>query len=229
MSRRPFVDDGLKREDFTEDRIAELFKEYHATGVLQILDADTREASRRGLLADHPPGEDLWVFGYGSLMWNPACHTCDLVPALLYGYHRQFCLWTPLGRGTPNNPGLMLALEPGGSCRGMAIRITADLIDSETEILWRREMLSGAYQARWVTLKLPQGRTRAITFVINRDHERYAGWVPLEESVRAIATAAGPLGRCRDYLHNLVLHLDDLGIADGPMHRLHDLVESYES
>ncbi|HZD24757.1 MAG TPA: gamma-glutamylcyclotransferase [Alphaproteobacteria bacterium] len=227
MRRRPYVQDGLTREDFTEERIAALERELSASGAMIFLDPDVREASRREILARQPEGEDLWVFGYGSLMWNPAVHCAETAPALLHGWHRQFCLWTPLGRGTPERPGLMLGLEPGGCCRGMALRLEAGLIESETAILWRREMLSGAYRPRWVSLTTRHGRVPAVTFTVNRAHPRYGGRVPQARAVQAIATAEGQLGRCRDYLHNMILHLDELGIADGPMHRLYDLVEAY--
>lgn len=227
MKRRPFVHDGLGRDDFTEERIAELIRTYDVARVLQILEPGERERSRRELLAAHPAGGDLWVFGYGSLMWNPACHVAETAPALLHGYHRSFCLSMPVGRGSPEQPGLMLALEPGGRCRGLAFRVAAGEIDSETEILWRREMLSGAYTPRWVRLATAHGSVRAVTFVVNRKNPRYVGRQSLADTVRTIALAEGRLGRCRDYLHNLVLHLDELGISDGPMHRLYDLVERY--
>lgn len=229
MKRRPFVDDGLTREDITEERIAELVRTYDVAGLMGVLDAESREKSRRSLLAEHASDRDLWVFGYGSLMWNPACHVAERAPALLHGYHRSFCLSTPLGRGSPEQPGLMLGLESGGRCRGMGLRIAPELIESETRILWRREMLSGAYHPRWVRLDTPGGPVRAVTFVVNRRHPRYVGRQPLAETVRTIAVAEGQLGRCCDYLHNLVLHLDELGISDGPMHRLYDLVEAYRA
>jgi cation transport protein ChaC len=228
LTRREYVNDGLSRGDFTEARVQELTAELKAAGMDNFLDRETREAARRETLAAHPHGEDLLVFGYGSLMWNPAVHHAERIPALLHGYHRKFCLWTPLGRGTPEQPGLMLALVPGGRCRGMAIRIAAEMIDSETEILWRREMLSGAYQARWVQVDTGAGHRRAITFVVNRKHPRYGGDIAPDEAVRAIACAEGRLGRCRDYLHNLVVHLDELGFADGPMHRLYARVQAYD-
>ncbi len=111
----------------------------------------------------------------------------------------------------------------------MALCIDAGLIESESQIIWRREMLSGAYLPRWVKLSTDGGPLRAITFVVNRRHERYAGRLPEDELVRTLATAEGRIGRCCDYLHNTVLHLDQLGIRDGAMHRLLDLVNAYRA
>ncbi len=122
----------------------------------------------------------------------------------------------------------MLGLDRGGSCRGIVWRIAADEVESETEILWRREMVTGGYQARWVSVQTPQGPLRAVTFVANRNHQRYVRGLDHETMVRSIATAEGHLGRARDYLYNTVLHLDELGIADGPMHRLLRDVDAYE-
>jgi len=219
------VRDGLSRDDFTEERIAALTAEADRCGDFPILSREAREATRRAALARWTPGTDLWLFGYGSLMWNPAIHVAERRPGAIRGWHRRFCLWTPLGRGTPDRPGLMLALEPGGRCRGIALRIAAEAVESETVIVWRREMLTGAYRARWVRVETDGGPLDAITFVVDRRHPRYAGVLSDAETARAIAHAEGRLGRCCDYLRNTVQHLDALGVADGPMHRLHALVE----
>ena len=227
LKLRGIVNDGLRREDITEERVAQIRQEAHRIGAFIVMEVEEREAIRREVLRDVGPDEAVWIFAYGSLMWNPACHVADRVPGLIYGYPRSVCLSTPIGRGSPEQPGLMLGMEPGGSCRGLALRIDADHVESETQIVWRREMLSGAYRPEWVTVHTEHGPIRAVTFVINRRHERYVADLPEDETVKALATAEGQLGRCADYLHNLVLHLDELGIADGPMHRLMDRVETY--
>ena len=221
-----FIGEGLRREELTEARVAELIRQYNDTGIIRIYNEAERDANRHAMLAAHPKGRDLWVFGYGSLMWNPAFHHSETKAARIYGYHRRFCLWTPLGRGTPERPGLTLGLQRGGSCHGLALRIPGHQVDAETRIVWRREMLAGGYLPTWVRANCDGQTVRAITFVANAKHHRYGGKVPMAKAARAIATAEGRLGRCRDYLHNLVLHLDDLGLADGQMHRLYKLVES---
>ncbi len=173
------------------------------------------------ILSTHPPGEDLWVFGYGSLIWNPAFEFTASSPALLRGWHRRFCLKMIMGRGTPERPGVMLALDRGGACKGVAFRIQADKIAQELHILWQREMFGGAYHARWVTLELPgRDKIRAVTFVINRAHPRYIRELSVAETANLIATGRGDLGTCREYLENTVAHLASLGLRDTGLERL---------
>ena len=155
------------------------------------------------------------MFAYGSLMWNPALEFAEALPCKVEGWRRSFCFWTPLGRGTPELPGLMLALESGGSCEGIAYRLAPDQVRSELAILWNREMLSGVYQARWVPTKLRDGRTvTAVTFVVDTAHCQYCGDLPMERAAHHIAFAEGRRGACRDYLANTAEHARTLGIHD---------------
>lgn len=208
---------GLTREDLTEGRLQALIAELGAQNYYVFLSPEERRESLRATLADRRPDEDVWLFGYGSLMWNPAIEFAERAPALLRGYHRRFALWVPLGRGTPECPGLTLALERGGSCHGMAFRVAAEKVEEELAIVWSREMLSGAYHPRWVKLETAAGPVRAVTFVVNTGHERYAGRLPPEKVAASIAAAAGHLGTCREYLENTVAHLDEIGIRDAHM------------
>jgi cation transport protein ChaC len=172
-------------------------------------------------LAGHPPEDDLYVFGYGSLIWNPAFHFEDKTTALLRGYHRRFCLRMIQGRGTRENPGLMLALDHGGACKGVAFRIAAAKAREELHVLWQREMFGGSYNARWVNLTASCGRAiRAVTFVINRKHPRYLPELSLEQTAAIIATARGDLGTCREYLENTISHLAVLGLRDAGLERI---------
>ena len=225
--RQVVSEEALRREDFTEERIDEIRKRVEIPANFEILIQETREASRVSALADVKAGQGIWVFGYGSLMWNPAFHYADRVPGTIHGWHRSFCLSAPVGRGSVDQPGLMLALDRGGSCRGFVFRIEPQNVQSETRILWRREMISGGYVPRWVSARTSDGPVRALTFTVNRRDSRYVGRLPLEAAVHALALAEGPLGRARDYLHNTVVHLDELGVGDGPLHRLLDLVETF--
>ena len=179
-----------------------------------------RKESIQRMLAETTYGQDVWVFGYGSLMWNPAFYYAEERPALLRGYHRRFCFWTPLGRGTPENPGLMLGLITGGSCRGLAFRIAAKVVEQELSIVWAREMMGDVYQPSWFNLRTENGPIRAISFTLNRGHERYAGNLPVETVTRHVATAVGKLGSCMEYLVNTVSKLEEIGIRRGPMHNL---------
>jgi cation transport protein ChaC len=174
-----------------------------------------------GILAAHPAGEDVYVFGYGSLIWNPAFHFIDRVPALLRGWHRRFCLRMYQGRGTRETPGLMLALDHGGACKGVAFRIAGAAARQELNILWQREMFGGAYNARWVNLRATDGaKLRAVTFVINRAHPRYIPELSLEQTAALIATGCGDLGSCREYLENTISHLAQLGLRDAGLERI---------
>jgi cation transport protein ChaC len=201
----------LTRERIRSGWVQELVR---AHGVQGVLDERELAASRAACLARRPPGADVWVFGYGSLIWNPCFHFVERRVVTVPGWHRRFCLWTSIGRGTPDRPGLMLGLEPGGSCRGVAFRIAEAEVESELDIVWRREMVTAAYRPTWVSARGEGGSVRAIAFTINRDHPRYAGRLDEARIVEALATAAGPVGACCDYLFNTVAHLEELGVRD---------------
>jgi cation transport protein ChaC len=210
---------GLRREHFTEENL-ERFAAWMRSQGANVLSAEERDASLRAILAQATPGEDVFVFGYGSLMWNPAFHHVEARPAWLEGWHREFCLWNVFGRGTVENPGLMLALEPGDACHGLALRIAAADVASELGVLWKREMITGGYEARWVTLDAGGAELRAVTFVANRASSRYAGRLPHDVALRHLARARGPLGTSRAYVESLVEHLDALGLRDEAMRRI---------
>lgn len=208
------------RENIRDGLFEEIAAEGARLGLIRPLTEAERAESRNRILAGIAPDEDVWVFGYGSLMWNPAFHYLERRPALLRGWHRSFCLWTPLGRGSPEYPGLVLGLDRGGSCCGMAYRIAADDREQELNLLWKREMIADGYRPRWARVRCREGSVDAITWTINRDSERYAGKLPVETVARTLATAVGKLGPGRDYLENTVAHLDELGIAEKPLHAI---------
>ncbi|OYV39529.1 MAG: gamma-glutamylcyclotransferase [Rhodospirillales bacterium 20-64-7] len=172
------------------------------------------------ILQRHDPAQDLWVFGYGSLIWNPAFDFAEQRAALLRGWHRRFCLRMEMGRGTPERPGLMLALDHGGACKGVAFRIAAEKIRQELYVLWQREMFGGAYHARWVRLEADGEVFPAVTFVINRAHPRYIKELSVEQTAALIATGSGDLGTCREYLENTISHLKELGLSDAGLNRI---------
>ena len=172
---------------------------------------------------------DVWVFAYGSLMWDPGFAVEEARPALLKGYHRAFCMWSTTYRGTAENPGLVLGLDRGGACRGLAIRIGAHRKAEILDYLINRETPPGedVYQFRPVQVAFEDGtRVAAYAFIANRNSAKYAGKLGAEEAARVIVAAAGKRGRCRDYLANTVRHLDELGVADGPLHALLRRVEA---
>ena len=148
-------------------------------------------------------------------MWNPALDYAEASPCRVEGWHRSFCFWTPLGRGTPELPGLMLALERGGACEGIAYRLAPHQVESELAILWNREMLAGFYKPQWVPATLRDGRTvTAVTFEVD------SGALPVlrrpadREQAHHMAFAEGRRGTSRDYLANTAAHARALGIHD---------------
>lgn len=210
---------GLQREDLITGRLEERLKDAERRGLVTLLSPAERAASRRAIM-DAFGTDEIWLFGYGSLMWNPCIHYYDRQPGLVHGYHRSFCVQTVMGRGSPERPGLTLALKPGGSCRGILYHIERALADAELDLVWNREMVSGVYVPRIVRALTPIGPKRAAAFVANIHHPRYACHLSLQETADIIAVAQGWLGTCADYLDNTVAHLDELGVGDGPMHEL---------
>lgn len=218
----------LTREAILAGLIDEKVREAERQGLVDYVPVEQREQSRRAILETFG-NDDIWLFGYGSLIWNPCIHYAGHERALLYGYHRHFCLSMLTGRGTPEQPGLMLALKPGGSCRGVAFRIERDCAEQELEVVWNREMVSGSYVPRIVAIDTPQGRKRAVAFVVNRRYRHYRPNLDDDESAAVIAGAYGWLGRCSDYLASLVEHLEQLGVEDKAMRRLWERVQIIEA
>ncbi len=193
-----------------------------------VLDAAARTASLTRTLASAPESGEIWVFGFGSLMWNPGFDHDRSHPAVLDGYQRKFHIWTAMARGTPECPGLGLCLEAGvGDCRGIAFRMLPEVRDAAFAYLWDREMVSGIYQPAWVPIVLDDGEAlTALTFVVNRDHQQYAGPMPPERMAEVMENAAGKYGRCRDYLANTVAELAGLGVPDRELEDLLDLIDA---
>lgn len=180
-------------------------------------DAERGMAINR-IIETTPPGNPTWVFGYGSLIWNPAINYCQKLIGTVYGYRRTFSLWSTIGRGSVANPGLLLALEPGGSCKGVLYRVRkSDRLD-ELDILFRRELVTAAYKPVWASVRTTNGLIlKAITFVIDRSHPQYAGFLSQKAVAEIIAKAEGPLGSCADYLYRTAEHLEALGIPDNQL------------
>lgn len=208
----------LTRENIRNGFIRKMMED--APPGFRVLSEAELESSLAGMFPAGRPDGDVWLFGYGSLIWNPAFHFAERRIGTVRGLHRRFCLWSTLGRGTPERPGLMLALDRGGSCRGVVYRIAASEAAEELQIVWRREMVSHAYIPRWVTVATADGPVPAITFTINRRHERYVGRMDDGEAARVIAAASGRIGRCAEYLENTVERLHELKIRDRYMERL---------
>ena len=181
---------------------------------------EQRAESLAETLAHPRARRPAWIFGYGSLIWKPEFDFAERRIGAVRGYHRQFCFWVKRFRGTPGAPGLMLGLEPGGVCRGVAYRLHEHAEQETLKKIWAREMLAGIYVPRWVDVRTEGGTVQAITFTINRGHERYAGKLPDDTVVEALAQACGHVGSCAEYLMETVAHLEELGIRDRHLWRL---------
>lgn len=183
-------------------------------------------ASLRNALAPWETGTPFWIFAYGSLMWNPkftydACHV-----ATIRGYHRSFRLWSRINRGTPENPGLVATLERGGSCRGLVYRIAPDLVQEQMNLIWKREMNFDSYRPRWLNCAVGADKLKALCFTVNRRCSGYAGEIPEEVMVEAIASAAGRYGPAHDYLFRTTETLHQHGIRDTRVEHLASLVRA---
>lgn len=199
--------------DFNAVKFIAETPEMHMMHAILMSDQE-RDESRALALADHGQ-QDLWIFAYGSLMWDPALQFTEVRRARIEGYSRHFILKDIYGaRGTPEAPGLMAALDHGAECEGLIYRIAADQVDAETCILWHREMVGPAYKPVFVPA-MTQGLTlRALTFVADHEAESIHTDMTRDQQVEYIATGAGFLGSSFDYLINIAQHFETLGIED---------------
>jgi len=166
---------------------------------------------------------DLWVFGYGSLMWQPGFSFIEQLPARLIGEHRALCVYSFDHRGTPEKPGLVLGLDRGGACRGIAFRVAAASRNSTIEYLRSREQTTHVYRevmrSVWLDNEAGQ-RVSALTYVVDRSHVQYAGRLPLAEQLRIVQQGHGRSGNNRDYVLSTVRAIEAQGFRDPQLHRL---------
>ena len=200
---------------------------------MHVLSDEERTASLAAFMAERPEdGDGVWVFAYGSLIWNPMVHHAERLAAHTPEWHRSFCLATKGGRGTADNPGLMLGLRPGpghlgGGCTGVAFRIEEHLVAPELDLLWRREMVARGYIPRWVKLATPEGAAigHGVAFTIDPGGP---GYCDLDEAVvvRRLATARGRMGTAAEYLYRTRDGLRELGINCPFVERIATLVDA---
>lgn len=166
---------------------------------------------------------ELWVFGYGSLIWRPGFPFLEAVPARLAGFHRSLCIYSHVHRGTPESPGLVLGLDRGGSCLGRAFRVDPLHRDETIAYLREREQATAVYLERHLPVTLLDGTSRrveAVAYVADRRHEQYAGRLEHERQIELVARGVGRSGVNRDYVLSTVAALADLGIHDAPLARV---------
>ena len=212
MKRWPKNADTLRRSDLEQGRMPEIYLAAVDSG--RALSDEQLSTSLTDTLALRPKGAGWWVFAYGSLLWNPLFPVAEMRPATLRGLHRRFCLWSLASRGTPDEPGLVLGLDRGGTCRGVAMRLPAPLALDELHLLWRREMVVGGYQPRWVKLNADGRELVALTFVVRREHPQYTGRLSLAKQAAVIVKARGAFGASADYLERTRVALISHGIVD---------------
>ncbi len=158
---------------------------------------------------------DFWVFGYGSLMWRPGFAHTQTRRARLMGYRRALCIRSHVHRGTPDRPGLVLGLDRGGSCLGMAFQVPGELTDEVMTYLRERELVTNVYLEKRLPVRLDSGDTvEAVAYVVDRRHDQYAGALDVDDAVRSVAGAMGQSGRNEEYVFNTIEHLRALGIRD---------------
>lgn len=165
----------------------------------------------------------LWVFGYGSLMWQPGFSFDAQIHGLLRGAHRALCVYSFHHRGTEEAPGLVLGLDRGGACRGVAFRVTQGAEEDTIAYLRKREQVSGVYVEAYRTVRLADGSgrpVRALTYLADHTHEQYAGKLDLDVQARIVRTCHGPSGANTDYVLNTVRHLEELGLRDSKLFAL---------
>jgi cation transport protein ChaC len=164
---------------------------------------------------------DLWVFGYGSLVWRPGFPFLERRIARLYGAHRALCVYSWVHRGTPERPGLVLGLDRGGTCRGVAFRVAAAERDAVLAYLREREQVTAVYLEREREVRFADGSAvRALAYLVDRSHPQYAGKLDEETQLAIVAAAHGRSGPNRDYVLNSASHLAELGMADPLLTRL---------
>jgi cation transport protein ChaC len=170
-----------------------------------------------------PSSEDLWVFGYGSLMWRPGFEFLEQIPARLIGEHRALCVYSFDHRGTPEKPGLVLGLDRGGACRGIAFRVAATHRDDVIGYLRGREQTTHVYREVMRSVWLenePRGRVSALAYVVDRGHVQYAGRLSLHEQLRYVRQGYGRSGNNRDYVLETVRSIEAQGFRDPQLHQL---------
>jgi len=173
-------------------------------------------------------GEDLWIFAYGSLMWRPGFNILERRNARLVGAHRALCVYSFVHRGTPERPGLVLGLDRGGNCHGIAYRVAAAKRANTIDYLRAREQVTMVYREAWRNVWLdhdPQQAVQALCYMVDRGHRQYAGRLTLAQQLHYVRQGHGRSGACRDYVLATVKELETLGYRDDALHRLAEQVK----
>ena len=214
-----------RRMRLTPELVARVSREIADPGPLPGMAEPSAEqiiAARSAIMREISARNAVWFFAFGSLIWKPACDVVERRVALAHGWHRAFCLgWDTRFRGNEDAPGLMLSLDRGGACKGVAFRLPADTLEQNLDKLIGREP---PFPLRWLNLRTEEGTIRAFAFVIDRKNPRYVGGLSPEAVAEVLAKAVGMWGSMAEYLRNTVEHLEELGIHDRRLWQLQKLV-----
>jgi cation transport protein ChaC len=170
---------------------------------------------------------DLWVFGYASLLWRPEFHYDEHRPAFVHGWHRALRMASRINRGTPERPGLVFAMLPGGSCHGGVFRVRRDAAPAVLESLWQREMPTGVYDPRWLACRTAQGEVQALAFTLSRKSPQHTGRLPEHQMIEILRHARGKYGTTLEYLVATAKCLAERGVRDREIERLMALTRKH--
>jgi len=220
------TNDKINRDAITTDSqgIMKTFIESAKAAGLKVLTDEEREVMRKKFFSGLPPQHDCWVFAYGSLIWNPVIEFIEELVGEAVGWHRDFCIHLPIGRGTIEIPGLTMGLDSGGHCKGKMYRIAASQIEHESRILWKREINTDIYIPLWIDVNTQKGMFKALALVVDRNNARYRLISNLDEKAKIIAQATGPLGSNQEYLFHTVDALKKLDVQDNLLEQLAEKV-----
>jgi|TARA_B110000977_G_scaffold29366_1_gene38193 cation transport protein ChaC len=222
MSTTKKINDGLiklTRENISQGHLGETIR--NIPGSDKVLSDEDLVRERRRIIPDNGIGEDIYIFAYGSLLWNPTVEYEKQCIAKIFGFHRSFCMKTKLGRGSFENPGLMLGLDKGGSCKGSAFKLKKNTAIKNIDILFRREMVTGAYKPKLLKTKLESEKTvLSLAFTADKKHKNYFPKSTPKIKADLISKAHGFLGSCEEYLNNTLESLSELNIIDNEMNSI---------
>jgi cation transport protein ChaC len=219
MATTKKINDGfikLTKDNISKGHLGDKIKSI--SGSDKVLTTEELLQARRKIIPDKGIGEDIYIFAYGSLLWNPTIDYEDEFLAKVYGFHRSFCMKTNLGRGSFKNPGLMLGLDKGGSCQGSAFKLRNSEAIKNIDILFRREMVTGAYKPKLLKTILVNGRkVLSLAFTVDKKHKNYFQDKEIQTKAKMISNAHGFLGTCEEYFQNTLESLSELNIVDSEM------------
>ena len=219
MATTKKINDGfvkLTKENISKGQLGDKIKTI--SGSDKVLTTKELINARRNIIPDKGIGEDIYIFAYGSLLWNPTVDYEEECLAKIYGFHRSFCMKTNLGRGSFKKPGLMLGLDRGGSCRGSALKLKKSEAIKNIDILFRREMVTGAYKPKLLKTILEDGRkVMSLAFTVDKKHKNYFQNKAIRTKATMISNAHGFLGTCEEYFSNTLQSLSELNIVDSEM------------